>query len=448
MAEVIRDGDTVVCYTSDDRVFFQEVSPKMTLRIGKATVTLKSAIGHPYGTIFEESEKALVPVTGGLFPDPVAPEVGDFQVPTNDNRHYTDTNDSQKLSNVQIAELRASGVNGPELIAKLVENSDTWDTKTEFSKQKYLKKKQQKYMPRIQMVRCTAMSLAEVYHARQPFKILNLRADTLGQLLQYGNVYAGAQVLVVDTCMGLATGAIAERMLGHGRILAGFEGQQMAADTLRRFNFEPAVHDSIVPFPLAYVGLLTKDEADLAPPPKSQAEMDSTNEEIEARQREVAERVALYSPEEQAKYLAKKEARIKARQTKTRRTPAEVRALLRSPSDSLIIASHYDPLSMLQALLPLLGLSKPFVVYSEYLEPLTTAFDALQRMDSIVNLQLNDTWTREYQVLPGRTHPEMTMSAGSGYILSGIKVESSPPPASHATLKSIPRRTNKKPRAI
>ncbi|OQS00261.1 tRNA (adenine-N(1)-)-methyltransferase non-catalytic subunit trm6 [Thraustotheca clavata] len=447
MSDLIREGDTVVCYTSDDRVFFLEILSKMTMRVGKVAVPLKGAIGHPLGTIFEESNKALVAVTGGLFPDPVAPEVGEFQVPTNDNRHYTDTNDSQKLSNIEIANLRASGVNGSDLIAKLVENSDTWDTKTDFSKQKYLKKKQQKYMPRVQMVRCTAMSLCEVYHVRQPFKILNLRADTLGQIVQYANIYAGAHVVVVDTCMGLVTGAIAERMLGHGHIMAGFEGQQVAADTLRRFNFDNTVMDAIVPFPLHYIGQLNKDEAELvAAEQKKSAEMDSTPEEIGARQREVAERIAKYTPEEQAKYNAKKEARMKARENKTRRTPTDVRNLLRKTADSLIIAANYDPLETLQALLPLLGLSKPFVVYCEYLEPLTRAFDVLQRTDSILNLQLNDTWTREYQVLPGRTHPEMSMSAGSGYILSGIKVESSPPPASHANLKVLPRRSNKKQR--
>ena len=43
-------------------------------------------------------------------------------------------------------------------------------------------------------------------------------------------------------------------------------------------------------------------------------------------------------------------------------------------------------------------------------------------MESIVDLQLNETWTRENQVLPGRTHPEMNMSACSGYLLWGIKI--------------------------
>ncbi|RHZ26571.1 hypothetical protein DYB26_008098, partial [Aphanomyces astaci] len=201
--DVIREGDTVVCYTSDDRVFFQEILPRMVIRIGKSQVSVKCVEGFPFGTIFEEQDKTLVPVEGGLFPDPVAPEVGDFEVPTNDNRSYTDTNDSQKLSNHEIAALRAQGVNGSALIAKLVENSDTWDTKTEFSKQKYLKKKQQKYMPRIQMVRCTAIALCDVYHSRQPAKILNLRYDIIGQILSYGNIYAG-----------------------RGHLLAGYEGQQ------------------------------------------------------------------------------------------------------------------------------------------------------------------------------------------------------------------------------
>ncbi|RHY45651.1 hypothetical protein DYB30_013074 [Aphanomyces astaci] len=374
----------------------------MVIRIGKSQVSVKCVEGFPFGTIFEEQDKTLVPVEGGLFPDPVAPEVGDFEVPTNDNRSYTDTNDSQKLSNHEIAALRAQGVNGSALIAKLVENSDTWDTKTEFSKQKYLKKKQQKYMPRIQMVRCTAIALCDVYHSRQPAKILNLRYDIIGQILSYGNIYADQQV-----------------------------------------------NDSIVYFPFHYIGQLDQDEATLVATESTAYEVArSTPDEIDARKAEVAAQVSLYTDEEQKKYLQKKELRkLKQRQAKPKKSPTDIRTLLRTPSDSLVIVSHYDPLAMLLQLLPNLGLSRPFVVYCEYLEPLTSAFDALQRMDSIINLQLNDTWTREYQILPGRTHPEMTMSAGSGYLLSGIKVEATPAPAHLADLKVLPRRTNaKKPR--
>lgn len=56
------------------------------------------------------------------------------------------------------------------------------------------------------------------------------------------------------------------------------------------------------------------------------------------------------------------------------------------------------------------------------MQPLTRTFLTLSQMDSVIDLQLNETWTREYQVLPGRTHPEMNMSACSGYLLTGIKI--------------------------
>lgn len=164
-------------------------------------------------------------------------ETGEGFVPDGDNRHYADTNSAQTLKQTDIGELREKGATGKEIIQKLVENSSTWETKTEFSKQKYLKKKQQKYMPRVRFLRCTAESLCRTYRLKNPAKICNLREDSLGQVLVYSNIFAGGQVLVVDTCMGLVTGAIAERQGGSGRIICPYEGQQPAADILRRFNF-------------------------------------------------------------------------------------------------------------------------------------------------------------------------------------------------------------------
>jgi tRNA (adenine-N(1)-)-methyltransferase non-catalytic subunit len=106
-----------------------------------------------------------------LFPDPVAPETGEAFVPENDNRSYTDTNSAQKLSVDELVELRDKGASGKEIIQKLVENSKTWDSKTEFSKQKYLKKKQQKYMPRVRFLKCTPANLCMTYRSKSPAKI-------------------------------------------------------------------------------------------------------------------------------------------------------------------------------------------------------------------------------------------------------------------------------------
>jgi len=47
---------------------------------------------------------------------------------------------------------------------------------------------------------------------------------------------------------------------------------------------------------------------------------------------------------------------------------------------------------------------------------------ALQQERVVINLRLSDTWMRDYQVLEGRTHPNISMSLNGGLILTGIKL--------------------------
>lgn len=44
-------------------------------------------------------------------------------------------------------------------------------------------------------------------------------------------------------------------------------------------------------------------------------------------------------------------------------------------------------------------------------------------------VQLQESWMREIQVLPARTHPMMAMSGSGGYMLSGIRVTNDEAPA-------------------
>ena len=46
----------------------------------------------------------------------------------------------------------------------------------------------------------------------------------------------------------------------------------------------------------------------------------------------------------------------------------------------------------------------------------------MQTAGDAVRLQISSSWCREYQVLPQRTHPEMTMNADGGFVLSGVKL--------------------------
>ncbi len=88
----------------------------------------------------------------------------------------------------------------------------------------------------------------------------------------------------------------------------------------------------------------------------------------------------------------------------------------------LIIASKYDPLSILKESIVLMLPSSPFAIYCEYMEPLVECYLYLQQSGYAIRMQLCDTWRREFQTLPGRVHPEMKMHTSGGYLLSGIYI--------------------------
>lgn len=115
------------------------------------------------------------------------------------------------------------------------------------------------------------------------------------------------------------------------------------------------------------------------------------------------------------------EERRKRREAKRAQWKGTFELLRESNMDSLIIAVKYQPLPILKALLPLLAFSRPFVVFCEHKEPLLECFAYLRRYGA-VNVHINERWTAEYQVLPGRTHPHMMMDSAAGFMLSGITV--------------------------
>lgn len=62
-----------------------------------------------------------------------------------DNRSFADTNTAQKLSTTDISKLKSDGASATDIINSLIANSETWSSKSEFSQEKWLKRKQKKY---------------------------------------------------------------------------------------------------------------------------------------------------------------------------------------------------------------------------------------------------------------------------------------------------------------
>ncbi|KAI9262071.1 hypothetical protein BY458DRAFT_439247, partial [Sporodiniella umbellata] len=94
--------------------------------------------------------------------------------------------------------------------------------------------------------------------------------------------------------------------------------------------------------------------------------------------------------------------------------------------DSLVISSSCTPESVISELMKYVSGSRPVVVYSFSKELLLQAAYWMRRSHEFINADITESFLRQYQVLPGRMHPNMNTSAGGGFLLSAIRVIDSP----------------------
>jgi len=416
---MIREGDTVIVRMHDD-----ESSHMLHVRgeqkLFKKRLQVDSLIGAPYGSIFQMDGMTLTRVPEdrrGLEEiDPAAADEdtadsGKPKVLKGDNSNYNDTNTSQKMSNTEIERLKESGVSGDQIIQSLIANSDTWNAKTEFAQEKWLKKKQQKYIKRMRIMETTPLALCEVYHAKSRDKICGLRHDSLAQIISHSGVHAGCRVLVVESCVGLVVGSIATRMQGAGAVLALYTGQQPHFELVDALNLSDDAASVIQPFSstelTAAVGEIESNgfaAASAAPPPHVPEVREGDGDANKEKEKSL--RV------------------IKAHNKTGRKVEdiARVRHQLRMGANSLVIACRYNILPILKKALLMLMPSSPFVLYCEFMEPLVECYLYLIQHGLAIRVVTSDTWMREFQTLPGRVHPQMYMTTSSGYILSGVYV--------------------------
>ena len=82
----------------------------------------------------------------------------------------------QMLNNEQIVEMKESGIKGTEIIEGLIKNNQNFDKRTEFSKEKYIKKKKLKYDLIWKIEKC---SLFNVFRYMSKFNQRDLMYDCI-----------------------------------------------------------------------------------------------------------------------------------------------------------------------------------------------------------------------------------------------------------------------------
>ncbi|XP_005094820.1 tRNA (adenine(58)-N(1))-methyltransferase non-catalytic subunit TRM6 [Aplysia californica] len=505
MSSGIQEGDHVLFRRErSSRVF--HIRKNRQVYFEKTKFSVEELIGQPYGSTFEIDRGKLIKVETNR---KLELETGEAAAPSADNRNLLDLDSNQKMSKDDIMKLKEEGITGKKIIEELIENSETFRNKTEFSQAKYVKKKKKKHVQAFTALRPTPRLVLDIF-AKEPGKICYLRPDSLSQLLNYSNVMCGSQVAVAESCQGLVLACVLQRLGGSGKLiqLIPNNNNTVCRQVMNYFSFPKDHWDCVYYYPLDCLSALeqgatepqtalssaaaeakesvegrdisesvsseaannapevegtpgsTPSEANSTPVIKGTSEstpMDANDTVVEKLAAKSTDSPLTTGPVEEAGVSgdttkesgcpgAKEEVQDDAgpsdgesgeaetaevgekrpfvpnreiqRQARAIRQKEAGDAIAGKHLDSLIIACKFNPVPVLKKMLKFMLPSRPVVVFCQFIDPLKDCYTYVKEEHLGLQVRLTETWFREYQVLPQRTHPEMNMSGTGGYLLT------------------------------
>jgi len=390
----------------NETYLIHQISNKAILKLGRDVIDLKAAIGQPFSSTYKLepiSEKkrhySLVICNNNQARN---------QWSTNgcgtDNKLITDDSSSQLLSTDEIIALKESGESGQNIVERLLENSKTFQLKTEYAQEKYLKKKARKYCDYLTIFKPSIRLITDVLYKQQTLpKTIALRFDTLAQILCRVNLDPGGKYLLYENgSQGLLQAALLNQLHDNGCLVHIFSStsEQNALRAVKAMNFSETKIKQLLTVSLDEI--LNKKNEDNNPAEKYEEDVPNCSDEKKRKSDEAYTQVK------------KKHRPI---------TSTDGLNFIKSNKfDGLIVVCREEPTEIVKTLLPYLSLSRPFVIYSAYREVLVTIYAEFKMRRDLVFLRLTDNFMRYHQVLPNRTHPDVTMDDGGGFLFSGLFV--------------------------
>lgn len=149
--EQIKVGDYIIIQRQKYMKLFKFNSLEAVTALGKEQVELRNINAQPYFTTFKMIPKtvnkrrliSLEPCADvKSLKESISVSITESGT---DNRNLVSDHSAQLLKQDDIERLRESGTSSSDILGMIVENSKTFSSKTEFSQEKFLKKKEKKY---------------------------------------------------------------------------------------------------------------------------------------------------------------------------------------------------------------------------------------------------------------------------------------------------------------
>lgn len=428
---LIKIGDYIIIQKQNYKKLHKFNKPNSSITLGRDNVNLNGIEGRLYFSYFKlnsSSNKRNREYTVEYTEETITlKDEIDIKVSGNDNRNILDDGHSQKLSAADIEVLKSDANKASDIVETLIINSNTFHNKTEYSQEKYLKKKEKKYFEYIQILKPTLRLVADIMYKLEPTKIQQLRLDTLSQIITLSNIQSeGVHLLYDSGSNGLLEaallGAIGEQT--EGKLVHMHPGNMSQKQALLALNFREEqlkrcisanVYSALRQF---YQGSDTnsngKDRSQEENPLKRKIEEDpEINRKVAKIESSLAstatfEKSNIISVDLQAKEQNTDVMKInEPTEIKTLPEPKkpkwhfdniEASELLKNKVDSLVIACKEDPQNIFKELVNYVKPGRPFVIYYPVVEPLQNLFLALKPQCTVSALKLTCTWMRNYQV--------------------------------------------------
>lgn len=382
-----------------------KLKPTGSINLGKFGAFETSGVfGHPFGSAFEVLDDRRVrrvhslTAPGADADSASESDAGADFVSADNNQHLVDAGSSTQtlsLADIDALKAAATGTLGQAIIDNIIAGHGQFDKKTVFSQQKYLRRKQQKFLRRFSLDYLGPAQLLRYYLEKEPQRVLDLSEETLALILAHANVRPGGNYLVVDDTGGILVYAMLERMRGSGHILVAHENEHANNVELRHSDYSEETLERMV----STINLLQVVEPE--------------NEKIVWEE---------YLEEELAEMKPNKRTQYYRRKKRASATNAAIDAYCAGNFDAVITVSALYLPTLLPYLIPALGGLRPLVTYSAYKELLLETQHALASDKRILAPLIFETRVRPYQTIPGRMHPVMTMKGFGGYVMAGTRV--------------------------
>ncbi|OJT09001.1 tRNA (adenine(58)-N(1))-methyltransferase non-catalytic subunit TRM6 [Trametes pubescens] len=210
--DIIKAGHTLLIKIPSGDIRSIKLEKDATVHLGKfGSFHGNELVGQPFGLSYEIVDKKLK-----VLPPRPMQEVEETEAT---NELINDEQAVQPLRPDEIETLKKSGLHASEIIQKQIEQHATFALKTEYSKEKYKKRKEMKYSKHFTVIEPTLFNVCQYWFNKDQNRLRDIRPDSLAQIVNLANIRPGGRYIAVDDASGVVVSAILDRMGGEGRLV-------------------------------------------------------------------------------------------------------------------------------------------------------------------------------------------------------------------------------------